>query len=86
MTALKPPVPNGMRPVAANATVAAHACTSDAGDACWSSKISGAMYPGVPVSMPVWVRGAESDDRAIPKSMTTGSPFTSIVLLGLRSR
>ena len=38
------------------------------------------------MNMPVWVSRVESSAWAIPKSITTGSLFTSITLPGLRSR
>ena len=47
---------------------------------------SGARYPGVPMTRPVFVSLVESGMCAIPKSMITGCPASSITLPGLRSR
>ena len=82
----KVPLPYGCRPVAANATVAPQECTSDAPLLAWPSMTSGARYPGVPITMPVCVSRVESGTCAMPKSITTGCPSTSITLPGLRSR
>ena len=79
-------MPNGGRPVAAKATVAAQACTSDDAVLGWPSMTSGDRYPGVPMNIPVMVSRVESSTWAIPKSITTGWPLTSITLPGLRSR
>ena len=55
ITAIGGTPPEGGLPVAAKATVAAHECTSEAGVASSPYRISGARYPGVPRSQPVWV-------------------------------
>ena len=72
MIAIDGPRPNGGRPVAAKATVAAHECTSEAVVASSPYRISGARYPGVPSSQPVWVSLGSSATRARPKSMRIG--------------
>ena len=79
-------MPNGGRPVAANATVAPQEWTSDAGPLGFPSITSGARYPGVPMNIPVCVSLVESGTCAIPKSITTGSPLAIMTLPGLRSR
>ena len=38
------------------------------------------------MSIPLWVSRVESSAWAMPKSITTGSPETSMTLAGLRSR
>ncbi len=73
-------------PRAANATVAPHANTSDAGAAPRPSSCSGAMNAGVPTMPPVAVRRVPSRDRAMPKSMTRGPNVDSSTLAGFRSR
>ena len=48
---------------------------------------SGLMYDGVPTAMPVIVRPRFSATLAIPKSVTTDQPSSSIMMLaGLMSR
>jgi hypothetical protein len=79
-------VPKGGRPVAAKATVLAHECTSAGAPASSPSMISGARYPGVPMTRPVAVSLVESTACAMPKSITIGSPSRNITLPGLRSR
>ncbi len=75
-----------MRPVAANAIVAPQECTSEAGLLGRPSMTSGARYPGVPMTRPVWVSRVASPAWAMPKSITTGRSSASITLPGLRSR
>ena len=80
------PVPNGGRPVAANATVLAQECTSADGPDGRPSTTSGARYPGVPMNMPAWVILVTSGACAMPKSITTGTPPAITTFPGLRSR
>ncbi len=72
--------------MAAYAIVAPQECTSEAGLLGWPSITSGARYPGVPMTRPVWVSRVASGDWAMPKSITTGRSSVSITLPGLRSR
>ena len=81
------PRPNGGRPVAAKANVAAQPHQSVAAVTAAPSMTSGDRYPGVPMTSPVAVNRGSSATWAMPKSMTTGSPSSSSrTLPGLRSR
>ena len=85
MMASDAPVPNGVRPPAAKATVTAQVKMSAAVPArpviC-----SGAMNPAEPTVMPVMVRLVVSSAWAMPKSMTFGPAAVSSTLEGFRSR
>ena len=85
MMASDAPVPNGVRPPAAKATVTAQVKMSAAVPAR-PMICSGAMKPAEPTVMPVLVRLVVSSAWAMPKSMTFGPPGVSSTLEGLRSR
>ena len=56
---------------------------------CSPEACSGLMYAGVPMTIPVCVRRSPSaalTARAIPKSVTIGSPSCSMMFSGLMSR
>ncbi len=81
------PSPNGCPPSPAYAISDPHANTSPAGLVRPSKTCSGAIQPGVPMTMPalVW-RELTWVERASPKSITRGPASVSITLAGLRSR
>ena len=60
---------------------------SEAGDASSPRIRSGAVNPGEPITMPVWVSLGSSWKVAMPKSVSTArSSLPSSTLLGLTSR
>ena len=80
-------VPNGCRPVPANAITAPQVNTSVAGVIGSPRSCSGAMKAGVPIRLPVSVRPVSASVAlAMPKSITRGPNRESSTLPGLRSR
>ncbi len=72
--------------MAANVIVEPQEWMSEAGLLGWPSITSGARYPGVPMTRPVWVSRVASPVCAMPKSITIGRSSVSITLPGFRSR
>ncbi len=78
---------NGPCPSTAAHKVAPSDHRSEAGEASSPRMRSGAVKPGEPITMPVWVSRGSSWKVAMPKSVSTArSSRVSSTLLGLTSR
>ncbi len=77
---------NGPCPSTAAYSVAPSDHRSDAGDASPPRIRSGAVNPGDPITMPVWVSRGSPWKVAMPKSVSTARSSASSTLLGLTSR
>ena len=86
MTAAAVSLPNGCRPVAANASTEPRENTSLAGRTGSPRTCSGDMYATVPTTDPAVVSVDAPIARAIPKSMIRGPSSAMITLPGFRSR
>ncbi len=88
MVVMAPPAwSNGPWPSTAAYSVAPSDHRSEAGVAELPWIRSGAVKPGDPMTIPVWVSRESPSKVAIPKSVSTARPLSaSITLLGLTSR
>ena len=80
------PLPNGVRPVAANSATQPQPQTSAVAAAGLPPNCSGAIHSGVPMTVPTPVNAVRSPPAAMPRSTSTGPRCVRMMLPGLTSR